>query len=145
MKEGGVPIADEDKAQGLLSQVFWFSQASSSPILFWCFVLFFLGFWPCFKIKKSFHFSRVCINCDWANFLKQEVDDLRAEANQLEAKGLQWIECAVAVLKAEGLYDLLQGDVAWPELSVTVACPCLKESGFPQLQFLAWQPKSQRL
>ena len=38
LKGGGAPALAEDKAQGLLSQVFWSSQASSSLILFWCFV-----------------------------------------------------------------------------------------------------------
>ena len=45
---------------------------------------------------------------------------MRPEANQLEAEDLQQIKCAVTGLKAEGLYDLLQGAVAQPQLSVSV-------------------------
>ena len=51
---------------------------------------------------------------------------MRAEANQLEAEGLQQIECAVAGLKAEGLYDLLLGAVVQPELSLSVGLPLPK-------------------
>ena len=48
------------------------------------------------------------------------MDHLRAEANQLEAKGVQQIECAVTGSKVEGLYDLLQEAVAHLELPLSV-------------------------
>ena len=51
---------------------------------------------------------------------------LRAEAHQLEAKGLQQIECAVAGLQAEVLYNLLIMAVAQPELPVSVGPPLSK-------------------
>ena len=38
LEEDGPPIMDEDKALGLLFQVFQFSKAFSSLILFWCFL-----------------------------------------------------------------------------------------------------------
>ena len=45
LEEGGALILDEEKAPGLLSQVFLFSLASSSLIFFWCFVCFFFLSW----------------------------------------------------------------------------------------------------
>ena len=51
---------------------------------------------------------------------------MQLEANGLDAKGLQQIECTVVRLKGEGLDDLLQGAVAQLELSVSVGLPLPK-------------------
>ena len=63
LEEGGAPILGEDKAQGLLFQVFWFSQTSSSLILFWCFVFSILAFVYILKSTGLSNF-RICIYCN---------------------------------------------------------------------------------
>ena len=54
------------------------------------------------------------------------MDHLWDEANHLEAKGLQQVECARTRSNEEGLFDLLQGAMIQPDLSVSVALPLPK-------------------
>ena len=56
LEEGGASILDVVKAQELLSLVFWYSQASSSPILFYCFVFPTLASVYVLKSNWSFQF-----------------------------------------------------------------------------------------
>ena len=62
LEEGGAPALAEDKAQGLLSQVFWSSQASFL-ILFWCFVFSILASDHVLELSGLSNFFRVCNNC----------------------------------------------------------------------------------
>ena len=54
----------------------------SYSLLRFCSFFFYLGFWPCFKIKWYFNFFQGLHLLCWAQcFLKQEADNLKAEAN----------------------------------------------------------------
>ena len=89
--------------------------------------LFLSWFLTIFQNQLVFPFSFHGLHLlQWANFLKQEADHLRAEAHWFEAKGLQQKECVVTGLQAEGLYDLLKVAVAQPELPVSGGPPLSK-------------------
>ena len=64
----------------------------------------------------------------------QEVEHLWLKANQLEAEGPQWVECAVAGSGAEVLHDVIQGSLADPDLFASVGPPLPKGRGRLPLQ-----------
>ena len=121
LEEGGVLALAEDRAEGLLFQVSWSSQAFSSYILFWCFVSYALASGYVLESPGLSAFFQGLHQLLWANFLRQEADYL-----QLKAKGLQQIEFTITGLGAEGLYDLIWEAVTQPELSVSVGSPLPK-------------------
>ena len=107
--DGGMPALAEDKAQGLLSQLFLVFPG----LLLSYFILVFcslhsasdLGF-NAYLFFFHFVFQGVWL-LQWANVLKQEADCLQLEANQLEAEGLQQIEFAVVGSGTEAFYDII--------------------------------------
>ena len=80
LEESEAPILDEVKAQGLLSQVFWFSQASFSPILVWYFVFPTLASVYVLKSTSLSIFSGFASTVT-SYFPEQEADCLRADGN----------------------------------------------------------------